>query len=127
MNSTWRDWKCITTRHPFAIITGQEPGLCSRCGYRQSLLTSRRNAHRALARQGSKSGYLTNRENAPKPIVAAVNALHSVEDVNSPLPAISSMPASRPAFGQPEVNGLIPGYGGTQRLTNWSDATAPWN
>lgn len=100
-----------------AIITGAGPKSFVAGADISEFLALDAKGGKALALKGQDLVF-NKIENASKPIVAAVNGFALGGGCELAMACHFRLAADTARFGQPEVNlGLIPGYGGTQRLT----------
>ncbi|MDX1935876.1 MAG: enoyl-CoA hydratase-related protein [Flavihumibacter sp.] len=99
------------------IITGSGPKAFV-AGADISEFTSLDGAGGKMLAQKGQDLVFSKIENSPKPIIAAVNGFALGGGCELAMACHFRLAAENARFGQPEVNlGLIPGYGGTQRLT----------
>lgn len=104
-----------TTEIKSAIITGAGPKAFVAGADISEFGSLDKTAAMALAKRGQD--IFAKIENSPKPIVAAVNGFALGGGCELAMACHFRVAAENAKFGQPEVNlGLIPGYGGTQRL-----------
>ncbi len=100
-----------------AIITGAGPKAFVAGADISEFITLDKNGGSTLAKKGQDTVF-DKIENCPKPIVAAVNGFALGGGCELAMCCHFRLASENAKFGQPEVNlGLIPGYGGTQRLT----------
>ncbi len=99
-----------------AIITGAGNKAFVAGADISEFITKNEEAGEALARYGQT--LFSKIENCPKPIIAAVNGFALGGGCELAMACHFIVASSNARFGQPEINlGIIPGYGGTQRLT----------
>ncbi len=100
-----------------AVITGSGPKAFVAGADISEFTSLGRKGGTALAEKGQDLVF-SKIENSPKPIVAAVNGFALGGGCELCMACHFRIASDNAKFGQPEVNlGLIPGYGGTQRLT----------
>lgn len=100
-----------------AIITGAGPKAFVAGADISEFLSLSKEDGTQLARRGQEIVF-NKIENCPKPVVAAVNGFALGGGCELAMACHFRLASENAKFGQPEVNlGLIPGYGGTQRLT----------
>ena len=100
-----------------AIITGAGPKAFVAGADISEFTSLNGKGGQALAQRGQDLVF-SKIENCPKPIVAAVNGFALGGGCELAMACHFRLASDNAKFGQPEVNlGLIPGYGGTQRLT----------
>lgn len=100
-----------------AIITGAGPKAFVAGADITEFLTLDAAGGKELAQKGQDMVF-TKIENSSKPIIAAVNGFALGGGCELAMACHFRLCSENAKFGQPEVNlGLIPGYGGTQRLT----------
>jgi enoyl-CoA hydratase len=96
------------------ILTGEGRAFVAGADISQFLTMSEEDAH-AFARRGQD--VFRRFEKSPKPVIAAVNGFALGGGCELAMSCHVRIAASVAKFGQPEVRlGIIPGYGGTQRL-----------
>lgn len=99
-----------------AILTGAGPKAFVAGADISEFLGLSREEGEELAKKGQDIFFRI--ENAPKPILAAVNGFALGGGCELAMACHFRLCAPTAKFGQPEVSlGIIPGYGGTQRLT----------
>lgn len=100
-----------------AIITGSGPKAFGAGADIGELLSMNAEEGRLLSKNGHEAVF-TKIERAPKPIIAAVNGFALGGGCELAMACHFRLASDNAKFGLPEINlGLIPGYGGTQRLT----------
>nr|WP_294904187.1 enoyl-CoA hydratase-related protein [uncultured Lacibacter sp.] len=99
-----------------AVITGAGPKAFVAGADISEFLSMNANEGEELARRGQEMVF-NKIERSPKPIIAAVNGFALGGGCELAMSCHFRLASEQAKFGQPEVNlGLIPGYGGTQRL-----------
>jgi enoyl-CoA hydratase len=99
-----------------AILTGSGPKAFVAGADISEFLAIKNDEAMALAKRGQDIFFKI--ENSKKPIVAAVNGFALGGGCELAMSCHFRLCSENAKFGQPEVNlGIIPGYGGTQRLT----------
>lgn len=100
-----------------AIITGSGPKAFVAGADISEFLSLDAEAGKNLAKKGHENVF-NKIENCPKPIIAAVNGFALGGGCELAMACHFRLCSDNAKFGQPEVSlGLVPGYGGTQRLT----------
>lgn len=100
-----------------AIITGSGPKAFVAGADISEFTALDASGGKALAQKGQELVF-NKIEQSPKPIVAAVNGFALGGGCELAMACHFRLCSDNARFGQPEVNlGLVPGYGGTQRLT----------
>jgi len=100
------------------IITGSGPKAFVAGADIKEFMSLSGDQGKAMARSGQEIFQVI--ENSPKPVIAAVNGFALGGGCELSMACHLRVASENAQFGQPEVNlGLIPGYGGTQRLVRY--------
>jgi len=106
---------CVDPRVKAVVITGQGKAFIAGADIKEIAAISSNEEGEKLARSGQK--LFERIETMKKPVIAAVNGACLGGGMELAMACHIRIAGDQAKFGQPEINlGIIPGFGGTQRL-----------
>ncbi|KXG43991.1 enoyl-CoA hydratase-related protein [Tepidibacillus infernus] len=107
---------CVDSRVKAVVLTGQGKAFIAGADIKEIAAISSQEEGERLARTGQQ--LFDQIEKMKKPVIAAVNGVCLGGGMELAMACHIRIAGDQAKFGQPEINlGIIPGFGGTQRLT----------